>query len=219
MFTGLVRDVGTVVGWSAHGSSAKLSIETQLPEKDLVLGASVACNGVCLTVVGQTQRSGRTYFDVELGPETLALTQFGKDTFSGLGARINLEPALRMGEALGGHVLTGHVDTLATVLENASCGDGFWKLKLQCESCFGRYLVKKGSIAVAGVSLTIAHCDRTAGLIEIMLIPHTLQQTNLSDFIDGSRIEIEFDSQAKMVAEMLENMLPEHLKTIFPEKN
>lgn len=219
MFTGLVRDVGIVVGWTRSSSSAKMSIETMLPEKDLLLGASVACNGVCLTVVAHRVDSDRRFFDVELGPETLALTRFGSHSFSGLGARINLEPAIRMGEAFGGHVLTGHVDALATVVENEGSGEGFWKLKLQLEPRFGRFLVKKGSIAVAGVSLTIANCDRAAGWVEIMLIPHTLQQTNLSEFTEGSRVEIEFDSQVKMVAEMLENMVPEHIKRILPEKN
>ncbi|MEY2987649.1 MAG: hypothetical protein RJB13_1170 [Pseudomonadota bacterium] len=219
MFTGLIRDVGTVVEWARSGSSAKMSIETHLPETDLALGASVACNGVCLTVVSQKLNSSRNSFAAEIGPETLALTQFGIDSFSGQGARINLEPAIRMGEAFGGHVLTGHVDTLATVIENSSCGEGFWKFKLQFDPSFGRFLVKKGSIGVAGVSLTIADCDRSAGWVEIMLIPHTLQQTNLREFTEGSCIEVEFDSQAKMVAEMLENMLPQHLKTIFQEKN
>lgn len=217
MFTGLVRDVGAVVGWVRNSSSAKMSIETQLPEKDLELGASVACNGVCLTVVNAKVESGRRFFDVEIGPETLAITQFGLDSFRALGTRLNLEPAIRMGEAFGGHVLTGHVDTLATVVENRSRADGFWRLKLVVDPKFGHLLVKKGSLAVAGVSLTIADCDVRAGSAEIMLIPHTLQQTNLSDFTEGSRIEIEFDSQAKMVAQMLENMLPQHLKTILSE--
>lgn len=217
MFTGLVRDVGTVVEWNRTGSSAKMSIETQLPDTDLTLGASVACNGVCLTVVDLKIDAGRRIFDVELGPETLSLTQFGLESYRGIGSRINLEPAIRMGEPFGGHVLTGHVDTLGTVIESAARGDGFWKLMVQFDPRFGRFLVKKGSIAVAGVSLTIAHCDGRDGKVEIMLIPHTLEQTNLADFTKGSKLEIEFDSQAKMVAEMLENMLPHHLKTILPE--
>lgn len=213
MFTGLIRDVGKVVEWNRSTSSARMSIETQLPESDLLLGASVACNGVCLTVVHLQAGDNCRVFDVELGPETLAVTRYGLDSFLGQGSRINLEPAVRMGDPLGGHVVTGHVDALGTVLENTAQDDGFWRLRIHFEDNFGAYVFKKGSVSVSGVSLTVANCNHQECWLEIMLIPHTLQQTNLTDFSIGSRIELEFDSQAKMVAEMLENMLPHLLKT------
>jgi riboflavin synthase len=118
-----------------------------------------------------------------------------------------------MGDPLGGHVVTGHVDALGTVLENTAQDDGFWRLRIHFEDNFGAYVFKKGSVSVSGVSLTVANCNHQECWLEIMLIPHTLQQTNLTDFSIGSRIELEFDSQAKMVAEMLENMLAHLLKT------
>ncbi|MEN9529819.1 MAG: hypothetical protein RI932_1692 [Pseudomonadota bacterium] len=218
MFTGLIRDVGTVVGWQRRSSSVLFSISTQLPISDLQLGASVACNGACLTVVNSKAISeGTNLFEVEAGPETLALTRLGLDDFKGLGELINLEPALRMGDSLGGHLVTGHVDTRGQVLLNESGTDGFWRLRVQFAPEFSKYIFLKGSVAVAGVSLTVAQCNTDEQWFEIMLIPHTLAQTNLQQLHAGSFVELEFDSQAKMVAQMLSVMLPSQLKTLISQ--
>jgi riboflavin synthase len=218
MFTGLIRDVGTVRSWNKRADSARLSIETKLPLRDLEIGASVSCNGACLTVVEvkHSQSDSLSVFTVEAGPQTLALTRFGRADFRGVNERVNLEPALRMGDALGGHVVSGHVDTLGTVLSHEPSADGFWCLRVGFEPRYASYVLKKGSVAVAGVSLTIADCSHDAQTpwFEIMLIPHTLEQTNLLDLAEGSSVEIEFDSQAKLVADMLRIMLPSHLNTI-----
>lgn len=217
MFTGLIRDVGTVHFYQRNSNSVRLSIQTRLPLNDLTPGASVACNGACLTVIDSNERSdtGCNEFFVEIGPETLALTRFGNVDVFGAGEQINLEPALRVGDALGGHVLSGHVDSLGHILVNESTTDGFWRLRVSCEPKFALYLVEKGSIAIAGVSLTIARCSQEFEnpWVEIMLIPHTLQQTNLRNLKNGALVEVEFDSQAKLVANMLKAMIPNFLKS------
>lgn len=219
MFTGLVRDVGIVSSWERRTDSALFSIETKLPLGELQLGASVSCNGACLTVISSSKSETIEHntFTVEAGPQTLQLTRFGSSDFRGVGALVNLEPALRMGDALGGHVVTGHIDALAKVSVNEATADGFWRLKVAVDPVFGNYLLKKGSIAISGVSLTIADCfcDEHSAWVEIMLIPHTLQQTNLQQLNAGHPVEVEFDSQAKMVADMLRIMLPKQLQTIM----
>ncbi len=222
MFTGLIRDVGTIRSWQRRADSVLFSIATKLPLKDLDIGASVACNGACLTVIDvKSENSDSTFeFTVEAGPQTLALTRFGQFDFSGVGEIVNLEPALRMGDALGGHVVSGHVDALATVLSHEPTSDGFWCLRIGFAPEFAHYVLKKGSVAIAGVSLTIADCfcEGQNPWLEIMLIPHTLLHTNLQKLKSGMRVEIEFDSQAKLVADMLRLMLPSHLKS-FTSKN
>lgn len=218
MFTGLIRDVGKIVGWHRRSNSAQFLIETILPVAEFSIGASISCNGACLTVVSvDKSSSGCNVFQVEAGPETLALTRFGKSDFAGLGELVNLEPALRMGDSLGGHLVSGHVDTLAKVLINEASVDGFWRLKIEFAAEFSKYVFKKGSVAVSGVSLTIADCNTDEQWLDIMLIPHTLAQTNLQQLQCGAPVEIEFDSQAKMVADMLAVMLPSQLKTLIPK--
>lgn len=222
MFTGLVRDVGKITVWQRRSNSVCFAIETKLPLTDLQLGASVACNGACLTVISSEQlpHSEKNIFSVEAGPQTIELTRLGAADFAGVGEMINLEPALRMGDALGGHLLSGHVDTLGQVLVNEPTNDGFWRLRVSFESSFANYIVKKGSIGLAGVSLTIAECSQTEheSWVEIMLIPHTLAHTNLQNLKVGSCLEIEFDSQAKLVADLLKVMLPMQLKSILKQK-
>ncbi|NBO37275.1 riboflavin synthase [bacterium] len=218
MFTGLIRDVGRISSWERRSDSVLFSIETKLSLSTLSLGASIACNGACLTVIKSesSTQPGKSTFFVEAGPQTLKLTQFGLPKYVGNNSLINLEPALRVGDALGGHLVSGHVDTLATVVSNIPTGDGFWKLRVKFSSEFVSYVVKKGSIAVSGVSLTIADCshDEADPWLEIMLIPHTLSETNLQLLSAGALVELEFDSQAKLVADMLKIMVPRHLKTL-----
>jgi riboflavin synthase len=218
MFTGLIRDVGTIIGWQRRSNSVQFSISTKLPMSDLSLGASVACNGACLTIVAcEASPNGHNIFQVEAGPETLALTRLGLSEFKGVGELINLEPALRMGDALGGHLVTGHVDARGKVIVNESGADGFWRLRIEFAPEFSKYIFLKGSVAVGGVSLTVAQCSTDEQWFEIMLIPHTLAQTNLQQLRPGSLVELEFDSQAKMVAQMLSVMLPSQLKTLISQ--
>jgi len=179
MFTGLIREVGTVVSMK----DGRLAIDATL---DAELGDSIAVNGVCLTVVGSTPLR----FDAV--SETLARTSLGdlRD-----GARVNLEPALRAGDALGGHYVQGHVDGVGTV---RSVGELTW---FDAPVEINRYVVEKGSIAVEGTSLTVAATDE--GGFAVALIPHTLDHTTLGELQPGARVNLEADVLAKYVEKLL----------------
>lgn len=181
VFTGLIREVGTVVSMQ----DGRLVVESQLATE---LGDSVAVNGVCLTVV--TNGGGALAFDTV--PETLARTSLGdlRD-----GAHVNLEPALRAGDPLGGHYVQGHVDGVGTV---RSIGELTW---FDAPAEIARYVVEKGSIAVEGTSLTVAATD-TAGFA-VALIPHTLEHTTLGGLEPGDRVNLEADVLAKYVEKLL----------------
>jgi riboflavin synthase len=176
VFTGLVREIGTV----ASCEDGRLVVESTT---EAALGDSISIDGVCLTVVGSAE--GRLSFDVV--PETLARVK----PFVG---RVNVEPALRAGDPLGGHQVQGHVDGVGRVASVAPEGDGR-RLRLTLEPELLRYCVEKGSITVDGVSLTVAAID--GGGIEVALIPHTLAVTTLSELEPGSLVNIEVDVLAK----------------------
>ena len=180
MFTGLVQDCGIVGAVNQTKSGMKLTVQTKLPKEDLSIGASVACNGVCLTV---TQRekidSKRSSVLFDVGPETIAKSGFA---LRKVGDKVNLEPALRQGDPLGGHSVLGHVDGLAQVLSFEKSGE-CWNLLLKLKAQHLEWVVPQGSIAVQGVSLTIASLDQIDGTIGIMVIPHTLEKTNLHLFL------------------------------------
>ena len=178
MFTGLVREVGTVDSFD----DGRLVVEASLPAE---LGDSVAVDGVCLTVVENS--GGRLAFDVV--PETLARVK-------PFGARVNLEPALRAGDPLGGHYVQGHVDGVGRVASVTPEADGV-RVRVEPPRELLRYLVEKGSVALEGVSLTVAAVDESG--FEIALIPHTLTQTTLSELAGGSQVNLEIDVLAKYV--------------------
>ena len=216
MFTGLIQDVATLVASQVQPSSCRLTLLSRLPIARFELGASFACNGACLTVVEFSSHPQGTLFSVELGPQTLALTRFF--TLE-LGAKINLEPALRVGDALGGHEVTGHIDALCPVIELSQIDDGFWKLRVGVDSHFRKWLLPKGSVTVCGVSLTVANLQFSnsvlgRGEFEIMLVPHTIQNTALSSLRAGQQVEVEFDQKVKAIASLLEIMLPQFLPKI-----
>lgn len=181
MFTGLVREVGKVASYE----SGRLVVESQTPAQ---LGDSVAIAGVCLTVVGV--EPGRLSFDVV--PETTARVK----TFAG---RVNVEPALRAGDPLGGHQVQGHVDGVGRVASVEPEGDGV-RVRIEADGEVLRYSVEKGSIAVDGVSLTVAAVDDSG--FEVALIPHTLEVTTLSELAAGSEVNLETDVLAKYVEKL-----------------
>ena len=190
MFTGLIEEVGRVL--RREGSRLVLSARVILP--DATEGASIAVNGVCLTVV--ESGPGRVGFD--LGPETLSRTTLGD---LDVGHLVNLERPLRLGALVGGHLVQGHVDGIGIVTDLRREGETA-RLSLRCQDeTLAALLIPQGSVAVDGVSLTVAALEATA--FEIMLIPHTLGQTTLGGLRAGKRVNLEMDVIGKYVQRVL----------------
>lgn len=197
MFTGLVQALGTVRAAEpdAHGGRTLHIAESTLAST-LALGASVAVNGACLTVVA---REGEA-FTFQAGPETLAKTNLGTLAADD---RVNLEPALRAGDPIGGHFVTGHIDATSTVLEKHESGE--WQtVWFSYPSGSGELLVPKGSVAVDGVSLTVVEVGSVR--FSVMLIPHTRDHTTLGLKGPGATVNLEFDLLAKHVRKLIQNM-------------
>ncbi len=188
MFSGLVDHKGQVLENVATPKGRRLTIQSQF--ENITLGESIAVDGVCLTVV--EPEGGR--FSLELSPETLAVTTFGT---ANIGTEVNLERSLQVGDRLGGHFVSGHVDTMAVVTEIEPQAE-YLCISFALEGNGHQpFLVHKGSISVNGVSLTINKITESGFMV--MLIPHTLKATNLGLIKVGSRVNIEFDMLAKMV--------------------
>jgi riboflavin synthase len=196
MFTGLVESIGRVRSLDRRGDASRLTLETPLAA-GLSLGESLAVNGCCLTVTSTDGDSAS--FDL-LG-ETLARTNLG-----GLapGARVNLERALRADGRFGGHFVQGHIDTTTEVLSAETKGADL-NLIIALPEAGARYLIEKGSIAVNGVSLTVASLGEDR--FGLWIIPHTLQETNLGDLRAGSPVNLEYDMLAKYAERQLGNRL------------
>lgn len=203
MFTGIVEEAGEVLDLSPHGAGAGLVVGAGKVLRDLEVGASVAVNGCCLTAV----RVDRGSFAADLSPETLDRTNLG-----GLrpGAAVNLERPLLPTDRLGGHFVLGHVDGKGTVEALEPLGDGNWWLSVRAPRELLKFLVYKGSIAVDGVSLTIASLNGPT--IGIAVIPHTYEVTALSSVRAGSEVNIECDMLAKHVHRLLEGIGTDGLK-------
>jgi riboflavin synthase len=195
MFTGLVSDMGGVERIQPRQGGARLTLRPrQLPVDELVLGESVACSGICLTVV--ERGGGAVSFDAV--PETL-----GRTTLGGWrpGTLVNLERALALGERLGGHLVQGHVDAVGEVLARVAEGQGA-RLTVSLPPSIAPLVAEKGSIAVDGVSLTVAAAGRDR--FEIALIPETLARTTLGAAAPGTRVNLEADVVARHVARLHE---------------
>lgn len=193
MFTGIIEEAGEVVAFAPARDAWSLQIAAPQIADGVAFGDSVAVNGCCLTVVGRT--GGRLQFD--LLAETRRLTNFGELQ---PGSAVNLERSLRADARLGGHFVTGHIDALGRIetLERRGL-DHF--LQVQAPDEFGRYLVAKGSVAIDGISLTVA--EVAGASFAVWLIPHTLAVTNLRDKKVGGGVNLEFDLLAKYVGKML----------------
>lgn len=191
MFTGLVSDLGTVERITP-GAVTDLWVASGYPG-DFVLGESIACDGVCLTVVEfQGQR-----FKVQAAPETLRRTTLGSWA---PGTRVNLERALRMGDRLGGHWVQGHVDGVGTVLEARPDG-GAWWMRFSLPEALAPFFIEKGSVCIDGVSLTVTAVD--ASSFAVMLIPETRTRTSLGQKGVGAKVNLEADVIGKYVARMM----------------
>jgi riboflavin synthase len=193
MFTGIVTDVGRVRAVAAAGDT-RFEIETAYDVERIELGASISCAGVCLTVV--SKQAG--CFAVTASAETLGLTTLGDWR---AGSRVNLERALKVGDELGGHIVSGHIDGLATIVERRPDGDSV-RLSFEVPERLAYYIAPKGSVALDGVSLTV---NEVAGnRFGVNLIPHTLAVTTFGDAKVGDRVNLEIDVLARYMARMLE---------------
>ncbi len=196
MFTGLVEDVGLVsrIEPLPQESGIRLWIKARLFDQSLpLLGASVAINGVCLTVVAA--KEGRIAFEV--GPESMAKTTLGSLIS---GSKVNLEQAMKMSDRLGGHLVSGHVDVVAPIVDKRQRGDNL-DFTVEIPVGFDRYCIEKGSVCLDGISLTINRIvDRK---VEVSIIPHTQLHTTLADKYVGELLNIEVDMIAKYVERLL----------------
>jgi riboflavin synthase len=193
MFTGLIEDVGKIAALRLRNSSAVVTVRTKLPVGKMTMGASVAVNGACLTVVKKLKNA----FTVDISPETLACTDLGALK---PGSLVNLEQPMRLNERLGGHLVTGHVDGVGTVAAIEKQGD-FTIFTFRVAKELGRLLVSKGSVAVDGISLTVNQCRRQR--FAVAIIPFTLQHTNLQGRRVGDKVNIETDLIGKYVHNFL----------------
>ncbi|HVM10919.1 MAG TPA: riboflavin synthase [Actinomycetota bacterium] len=194
MFTGIVEHLGVVRSLARDGEGARLEVEAGPVGERATLGASVAVDGVCLTVV--EREGGRLRFD--LAEETLGRTTLGELT---PGARVNLEGPLTLSSPLGGHLVQGHVDGVGSVVA-VEGGPSGTRMRVAATEAMARYLVEKGSVAVDGVSLTVAATDG-AGTFEVALVPHTLEVTTLGARRTGDRVNLEVDIVAKYVERLV----------------
>ena len=199
MFTGIVSDLGEIIKLDKVPAGQRVRIKTQYDPDTIELGASIACSGVCHTVIEKgTLDDGSYYFDVESGKETLDLTNAGKWQE---GKKLNLERSLQMGDELGGHLVLGHVDGLAEIIEREDHPDSVF-FKLRAPSQFARFIAQKGSVGLDGTSLTVN--DVEGDDFTIFLIPHTLANTTWGERHVGDTINLEVDMMARYVARLSE---------------
>jgi riboflavin synthase len=197
MFTGIIEEVGTVEALERGGAGARLKVRAKHVLSDLVIGGSVAVNGACLTAVVVTEAS----FAADLSPETLDKTNLGSVQ---VGTPVNLERPLSPSGRLSGHFVQGHVDGTGEIVTLDPAGDGNWLLEVRVPKPLLRYLVFKGSIAIDGVSLTLAAVDKD--VVSVAIIPHTYEATSLHGLRPGVRVNIECDMLAKHIEKLLTNM-------------
>ncbi len=198
MFTGLVGDVGTIVSVEERGALRRLRIACGYPAESILLGASIACSGPCLTAVAVEDRDGQTIFDVDVGAETLERTTAGNWR---PGTRLNLERSLKIGDELGGHLVTGHIDAVATIAETKTF-DGMTRFDIDVPSRLARFVAEKGSVALDGTSLTVNTVE--GNRFSVLLIPHSLAVTTWKDVAVGTRLNIEVDQMARYAARLAE---------------
>ena len=194
MFTGIVTDLGTVKKIEQRGDT-RVEIETAYDTSGIDIGASIACSGPCLTVVDK----GPGWFAVEASAETLARTSLGGWK---TGTRVNLERAMRVGEELGGHIVSGHVDGVAAILDTTPEGDSV-RFRFEAPEELKKYIASKGSVAIDGVSLTVNEVD--GAIFGVNIISHTRQHTTFGSLDAGDRVNIEVDMLARYVARLVEN--------------
>jgi len=200
MFTGIVTDVGEITALRpvAQGQLHRMRITCRYDQTTIADGASIACNGVCLTVVGSGVASGLTWFEVDAAAETLGMT-----TARGwvAGTKLNLERALKIGDELGGHIVAGHADGIARIRTRENFPD-MAKFELEAPRELAKFIAPKGSVALDGVSLTVNTVEDNR--FTVLIIPHTLAVTTLQSWQAGTEINIEVDQMARYAARLAE---------------
>jgi len=197
MFTGIVTDVGEVRSVDPRADNLhRITIACGYPRAELVEGNSVACSGVCMTIVGAGEEGGRSWFAVDAAAETLRLTTVGRWRH---GSKVNLERPLKVGDELGGHMVAGHVDGLATVVAREDMTD-MARFVLRAPRELTRFIAPKGSVALDGVSLTVNTVE--GDTFSVLIIPHTLKVTTLGAFRKGDDVNLEADTMARYAARL-----------------
>jgi len=199
MFTGIVTGLGEVTAVEARAENlARLTIACNYPAEVIDIGASIACSGVCLTVAARGSSGNRSWFAADAAAETLHVTTVGRWR---PGTRINLERALKVGDELGGHIVTGHVDGLGVLIARDDLTE-MAKLTFRVPAELSRFIARKGSVAVDGVSLTVN--ETSDDKFSVMIIPHTLEVTTLQALRIGDEVNFEVDLMARYAARLLE---------------
>ena len=199
MFTGIVSDVGEIAAVEHRAEGLRrIAILCSYDVAGIALGASIACSGPCLTVVAATIRGSRTMFEVDAAAETLAVTTAGRWQ---AGDKLNLERALRMGDELGGHLVTGHVDGTAELVEREDLAD-MARLTFRALPDIVRFVAPKGSVALDGVSLTVNAVGEDK--FAVLIIPHTLAVTTFGALRAGALVNIEIDLMARYAARLMQ---------------
>ena len=198
MFTGIITDIGHVLELEQRGD-LRARIGTRYDVTGIDIGASIACDGVCLTVIA-LGREPQGWFDVEISAETVGATNIGRGGWT-VGSRVNLERALKVGDELGGHIVSGHVDDVAVVVGLQPEGDSL-RVTFRVPEALAKFIAPKGSVALNGTSLTVngvESCD-----FGINFIPHTQKATTWGDVALGDRVNLEIDTMARYVARLRE---------------
>lgn len=199
MFTGIVTDVGTVSSVKPLKEGVGVRIDTAYEPQTIAIGASIACGGVCLTVTALPEHgSNARWFEVEAWEEALRLTTAGGWK---AGMRINLERALKIGDELGGHIVSGHVDGMATIVERKDEGDAV-RFALEAPRELAKFIAPKGSVALDGTSLTVNKVSGTR--FDVLLIHHSLTVTTWGQRTVGDRVNLEIDTMARYAARLAE---------------
>ena len=199
MFTGLVTDVGEIRSVKPRADNLhRITIFCRYPRADIAQGASIACAGVCLTVVDTGEEDGRTWFAVDAADETMRVTTAGRWRH---GARVNLERSLKMGDELGGHLVAGHVDGIASVVAREDMTD-MARFSLRAPAALARFIAPKGSVALDGVSLTVNAVE--GDIFSVLIIPHTLQVTTFGGLRKDDDVNLEIDTMARYAARLME---------------
>jgi len=195
MFTGIIEGLGTVTKIRSSGQGKRLTIEADYPLDHTKIGDSIAVSGACLTAVMIDGKS----FEVDMSPETLSKTTFGK---AKIGDRVNLERALCLSDRIDGHLVSGHIDGIGSVKNIKTLGNAII-ITFEVPESLSRYMIRKGSVAVDGISLTINNCDH--GSFEVSIIPHTAKLTSIGFKKIGDHVNIETDMIGKYVERFMRN--------------